>query len=58
MAAFVRHSDMYPTLTDTKSVAAFSWSELMANLQNQLPVLHAAVSGAMPKGETKQGMLS
>jgi len=53
MSAFVRqsNSNMYPTLTDTKSVAAFSWSELMNNLQNQLPVLHAAVSGAMPKGK-------
>ena len=50
MSAFIRcSSDQYPTLTDTKSVASFSWSELMNSLQNQLPVLHAAVSGAMPK---------
>jgi len=55
MSAFIRSSsDQYPTLMDTKSIASFSWSELMNNLQNWLPVLYAAVSGAMPnrKGQS------
>ena len=49
LSAFIRSSAQYPTLTDTKSIAAFSWSELMNSLHNKLPVLHAALSGAMPK---------
>jgi len=51
MSAFIRScsSDQYPILTDTKSIASFSWPELMNKLQNQLPILHAAVAGSMPK---------
>jgi len=50
MSAFIRSSsDQYPILTDTKSIASFSWLELMNKLQNQLPIMHAAVAGAMHK---------
>jgi hypothetical protein len=53
MKAFVKSgSETFPKFTGTKAVEDFSWSALLPKLRESLPIVAAAISGAMPYKST------